>query len=376
MSSDRSLAVVHLIAPASFGGLERVVHALSIGQRDRGYDVLVVALLDAGRKEPQVLAELRDAGVRVLPLVHPPRSYRAQRRSIGEICESIQPDVIHSHGYLPDGLSASLGRRVRAVRVSTVHGFTGGALRNRFNEWLQRQSYRWFDAVVAVSRKLAGDLSGSRSLRGKLRTVPNAWMPAQVLKPRDTARAELGLSSPAFTIGWVGRVSREKGLDVLIDALPALKDIPFQLVVIGDGIDRPHLQRKVAELGLAECVRWAGELRDAASLMPALDVMVISSRTEGTPITLFEAMYAGIPVVSTSVGGIPDVVSDAEAVLVPTSDPSALATAIRNVHDNKPSAAERVENARNRLTRDFASGPWVDCYDRLYRAEVAARGER
>jgi glycosyltransferase involved in cell wall biosynthesis len=368
VSLHRPLKVLHLIAPASFGGLERVVYALATSQLARKYDVRVVSLLDAGPREPPVMAELRAAGVAVVPLVHGPRSYRAQRRSILDLCELVQPDVIHSHGYLPDGLSAALGSRLNAIRVTTVHGFTRGGWRNRLNEWLQVQSYRRVDAVVAVSRKLATELSLSNWLRNKVRTVPNAWTPMRSLKSRDTARREMGLTDSAFTIGWVGRISHEKGLDILIDALPRLGDVPLRVVVIGDGSERQRLRAEAADLGLSGRVIWLGEMRDAASLMSGFDLLVISSRTEGTPITLFEALHAGVPVIATNVGGIPDVVSGAEAVLIPPDAPSALAAAIRSVHGDSASAAARAGLARERLERDFAVGPWVAAYEGIYRS--------
>lgn len=375
-SLHRPLTVLHLIAPASFGGLERVVYALATAQLARNYDVRVVSLLDAGRPEPHVIAELRAAGVAVVPLLHGPRSYRAQRRSILDLCELVQPDVIHSHGYLPDGLSAALGRRVDPIRVATVHGFTHGGWRNRLNEWIQVQSYRRFDAVVAVSRKLATELSLSDWLRQRVRTVPNAWAPVRSLRSRETARRAMGLAGPTFTIGWVGRISQEKGLDTLIDALPALGDIPLQLVVIGEGSERQRLQAEIADLGLAGRVTWLGETPDAASLMAGLDVLTISSRTEGTPITLFEAIHAGVPVVSTHVGGIPDVVSASEAVLIPPDNPMALASAIRSVYGNNASAVARAGRARERIERDFAVGPWVATYDEIYRTAGALRVPR
>jgi len=351
------------------------VRGLSIGQRQKGHAVYVAALLDDGRAEPPIVGVLREADVTVVPLVHRPRSYRAQRRAIRAVCDAVAPDVIHSHGYLPDGLSASLGRRIHPLRISTVHGFTGGGWRNRMNEWFQRQSYRLFDAVVAVSRPLAAELSVLPFVRRKLWTVPNAWLPHAELKSRDDARAALELTETSFNIGWVGRITREKGLDVLIEALPALNRFPFRLVVVGDGSERGKLEKRAMQLGVAGAVQWAGTLHEVAGLMPGLDVLVISSRTEGTPITLLEAMHAGLPVVSTSVGGIPDVVSESEAHLVPADDPGALAAAILDVRDDASSARLRAEKAKLRLASERATSTWIDRYDWLYKTVTSLRGQ-
>jgi glycosyltransferase involved in cell wall biosynthesis len=119
-------------------------------------------------------------------------------------------------------------------------------------------------------------------------------------------------------------------------------------------------------------VIFHGALAGAPSLYPAFDVFVLSSRSEGTPIALFEAMSAAIPIVATSVGGVPDVVSEAEAWVVPV-DSSALATAVDDVLARPAGAESRAAAARARLGRQFAPGPWLDQYASLY---AAVAGER
>jgi glycosyltransferase involved in cell wall biosynthesis len=281
------------------------------------------------------------------------------------------PDVMHSHGYLPDVIVASMSRALPFVRVSTVHGFTGGSLRNRVYELSQRVAFRRFDAVVAVSRKLAREL-GSRS-GNRVHALPNAWAPRGQALDREAARQRLGLPSGVFAIGWVGRISHEKGLDVLIDALPSLSDLGVHAGVIGDGADRKTLELRSNDSGLGARVTWCGEVESAWRLLPAFDVLVISSRTEGTPIILFEAMDAGVAIVTTAVGGVPDVVSAAEAILIQPEDPAALASGIRQVHDAPAAASARAMNARERLGRDFGATSWLESYDEIYRNASARR---
>jgi glycosyltransferase involved in cell wall biosynthesis len=331
-------------------------------------------LLENGVAEPSLATDLHDAGIPVLRIVRPARSFVSQRSSILEICRRIPPHVLHAHGYLPDVLAASLGRKFSAARVSTVHGFTGGGWRNRFYEWLQRRSYAHFDAVVAVSRKLALDLAPSGSSRKAPIVVPNAWGPMNKQLSSESAREELNLSIELFHIGWVGRISREKGPDVLIEAIPALRDLNIHVTLIGEGVERRKLEQRARELQIEDRISWPGEVARASRLFPAFDVFVNSSRTEGTPITLFEAMHAGVPIVATSVGGVPDVISSDEALLIPAEDPAALASVIREVHDHPADAAARAARARTRLEKDFAATPWIEAYDRIYRDIAAARG--
>jgi glycosyltransferase involved in cell wall biosynthesis len=340
-----------------------------------GYDVRVIALLETGATEPSIVGELRQANVTVIPVIHPPHSYRAQRRSILDICTQFTPDVLHSHGYLPDVLAASLGSMLRGARVTTVHGFTGGGWRNRLYEWMQRRSFARFDAVVAVSRKLARELASAASTRA-IHTLPNAWRPVEELLPPESARATLQLSKDTFNIGWIGRVSREKGADILVEALPPLSDIAIHVTFIGEGAERGNLERRAGQLGVQNSVSWRGEVPRASRLLSAFDLLVISSRTEGTPITLFEAMHAGVPIVASSVGGIPDVVSSDEAILIQPEDPAALVSAIRRVHDAPADARARAVRARDRLQSEFAAAAWIDSYGRIYEVAMTARTSR
>jgi glycosyltransferase involved in cell wall biosynthesis len=176
-------------------------------------------------------------------------------------------------------------------------------------------------------------------------------------------------------VGWVGRVSREKGADVLIDALPALRDLPLTVVFVGDGPEAARAREQATRLGVEHLVRWAGAVDGANLLFGAFDALAMSSRTEGTPIVLFEAMTAGVPVVATSVGGIPDVVTTAEAALVPSESPTALADAIRDTLTNRARAMERAQRARRVLAERYAVEPWLDRYDETYAAALS-RGAR
>lgn len=364
------MKLVHVLAPATFGGLERVVHALAIGQQERGHDVHVTMLLEPGVAEPLIATQLRDHGVLVTAVVLPGRAYLTQLRTLETHLVRFAPDVIHTHGYLPDVLSTLLMPRISAGRLSTVHGFVGNTRRGRLYEWLQCRCYRWIDAV-AVSKKLGRDLIQRGVSGNHVHVIANAAVSIENPLSREAARERLGVPADAFSIGWVGRVSREKGLDVLIDALPAIGELHAYLTVLGDGPERARLSERANGLANSTHVSWSGVVADAARLLRAFDVLVISSRTEGTPMTLLEAMGAGVPIVTTSVGGIPDVVSDDEAILVPSEDSAALAAAIRSVHDDPAAAAERARRAAARLAAAFSTEHWLDQYDKLYATIVA-----
>lgn len=369
--------MLHVLAPARFGGLERVVQALATGQARRGHDVHVVAVLDLGGEAHPLIGALRDGGVTVHPLELPARAYRRERAAISALCLKVNPGVIHTHGYRPDILDASVGQRAGAAAVTTVHGFTGGGWRNRCYEWLQVRAYRRFDAVVAVSAPLVERLTRAGVPRERLHLIRNAWGGEggsdQATLPPAVARGKLGLPPGGAVIGWVGRLSAEKGPDVMIEALAHLSDRGVHLAVVGDGPLGSELRRRALTAGVADRITWHGLVPDAGALYRAFDVLVLSSRTEGTPIVLLEAMAAEVPIVATAVGGVPDVISMTEGMLVPPEDPQALAVAIRGVFGDPAAATRRAAAARARLERDFALEPWLDRYDALYRAVTSSR---
>lgn len=365
-----AIGVLHLVAPSEMGGAERVVHALATGQRRAGHRVSVAAVLGRGVVNHPFVGPLVEAGVDVVPLRLPPRAYLRERAAIEDICRRIRPHVVHTHGYRVEVVDAGVAHRLGIPTVATVHGFTGGDWKNRLYQQLQRRVLRRFEAVVAVSRPLAGVLARAGVPADRLHVVRNAWPEGgdgEPPLPRDRARRMLDVPPERFHIGWVGRLTAEKGADVLIAALDSLRDVPLVVSVLGDGRLRPRLETLAARRGLGDRVRWFGNLPAARQLFSAFDVFVLSSRTEGTPIVLFEAMAAGAPIVATEVGGVPDVVSSKEALLVPPEDPASLAEAIRRVYADATATATRARAARRRLEREFALAPWLASYEHIYR---------
>ena len=360
----RPVRVLHVLAPAEAGGLERVVESLAAGLQAHGEEHHVAAVLDRRVEHPMV-ASLRAASVTVHPLLIPPRAYRAERTAIESLCRQVHPDTVHTHGYRADVVDAPVARRLGIRTISTVHGFTGGGWRNRTYELLQRIALRQFDLVVAVARPLAVHLARIGVPAARIRMVPNAWCPDQVPLSAHRARATLGVPRNRFHLGWVGRLSWEKGADILLEAVAQLKDLPISVSVLGDGAERPALEGQARRLGIGSLVTWRGTLPAASRFFPGFDAFAITSRTEGTPIVLFEAMSSGVPVVAVAVGGIPDVVSDNEAALVPPRNPAALANALRGLYQAPHIAARRAAGARARLS-EHDELSWLHRYRALY----------
>jgi glycosyltransferase involved in cell wall biosynthesis len=379
-------SILHVVAPAPAGGLERVVRALATGQSARGYTVTVAAVLERNmRRGADAAAEAYEhpfvtgfvgTGVLVVPVVVGRRSYLRERSAIRGLAEQHSAGIVHTHGRRPDIVDSGIARALDVPAVTTVHGFTGEGLRSFVNAAIQRRAFRRFDGLVAVSDTVAEALMRFGVPPARVHVIQNAYDQVAPPLPRAEARARLGAGSDEFVIGWVGRLSPEKGLDVLLAALAELRDRPLTVAVIGSGGERAALESDAERRGVSGAVRWMGQVNDAPRLYSGFDLFVLSSRSEGTPIALFEAMDAEIPVVATAVGGVPAVVSSDEARLVAPGDPHALALAIRDAFDDPAPGHVRAASGLQRLRSLYAIDPWLDRYDRLYTELIVARPDR
>jgi len=347
------------------------VQSLAAGQAAAGHDVHVAAVLDLGDAADLFFDPLEQAKVAIAPLRLAPRAYGEERRRLAALLHELAPSAVHTHGYRADVQGGAVARRLGLPAVATAHGFTGGGWKNRLYEALQVRAYRRADGVVAVSRPLAARLVRAGVVPERVHVVPNAAPPPSALLSRDAARRELGLAPDAFVVGWVGRISREKGPDVLLEAIAGLASDRVHAAVIGAGSQRAALEALAAERGVGDLLHCCGLVRDAGRLFRAFDCFVLSSRTEGTPMVLFEAMAAEVPIVATAVGGVPDVVSGEDALLVPSEDPAALAAGIRAVRADPGAARDRARRASARLQAERAVAPWVARYDAVYQAASA-----
>jgi glycosyltransferase involved in cell wall biosynthesis len=363
---------VHVLAPNAAGGLESVVLALAIGQTRCGHSVSVIAVETPGVDSSVFTATLEAAGVEVFRVVVRGRGYLKERAAVTALCRRIRPDAVHTHGYRPDVVDGPAIKRLGIMTVSTIHGLTNHeSLKGRFLHWLQSRALRAYDAVVVVSRPLVQAYAERGISPSRLHWVPNGWGGPPPYE-RAESRSSLGLGEQDLAVGWIGRLSVEKGADVFVEAMARVArrhaGESLKAIIIGDGPERETLRARARSLGLIDNVEWLGSVAGAGRLAAAFDVFVLSSRSEGTPIALLEAMAAGAPVVATSVGGVPDVVTRVEALLVPPDDPRALAAAIDDSLRHPAAAHRRAAAARRRLATECDLALWLARYETLYRA--------
>ncbi|HEY0304515.1 MAG TPA: glycosyltransferase, partial [Longimicrobiales bacterium] len=365
--TPRPLTILHVTAPAAVGGLERVVEGLAGGHARLGHVVHVVAVIGPSDPEPEMVRVLVDAGVQVHVLRISSRQSLAERAFVARLCRGLRPDVVHTHGFRSDVVDGGVARRFGIPTVTTVHGFTRNAGRGSIYEWLQRRSHARFDAVIAVSEAQTRELEAAGVPAGRLTVLRNAWAGSGSRLSREAAREALGVPEDRFHIGWVGRLSPEKGADLFLEAVARCSDPRLHASIIGDGRTRAALEAQARALGIADRVRFCGQLGEAARYFAGFDLFVMSSRTEGAPIVLFEAMAAEVPVVATAVGGIPEIAGGGEATLVAPADADALARAIDAAAADPTRMRAQTRAALQTLHAEYSAEKWLAAYESLYK---------
>lgn len=353
-----------------------MVVTLSRAQVELGAEVTVVLVVtpeDHAEASHPVAQALEGSGVRVETWVLPVRAYREERARVAELLDRKGVDVLHTHGYRPDVVDASVARKMGVATVSTVHGRIGGTWKGRIYEWVQARALRRFEGVIAVSEKLQKELTRDGVARDRVHLVPNAWAPRQQPLSPSRAREELGLPDEVPVVGWVGRMGQEKAPDIFCRAAAAVSDEAAHFSVVGDGPLRGECQTLVDEAGLGNRFHFHGAVAGAGRLIRAFDVFVLSSWTEGTPMALLEAMHGEVPIVATSVGGVPNVVSGEAAILCPAGDVHGIAEGIDRILKDKETAVRKATRAKERLQRDFAVEPWARRHLDLYTSLVTPR---
>ena len=369
-----SFSILHLCAPAEVGGLERVIQGLSSELVAQGHRVTVAAVLQPGADASSFLGPLRGAGVETVRIEVKGRRYLREIRAVGRMLDSLRPDILHTHGYRVDLLHGGGARRRGIATVSTLHGSSRmGGLSHLF-EWIQERALRRFDVVIAVSQPLMEELQERGVPKERLHVIPNAWNPPTQPLSRTAARAELGLEEGDPVMGWIGRLIPIKGCDVFVDALSRISHTDWSAVIIGDGPEREGLLHRVSESGAGDRTRFVGAVPEAARLMAAFDLFVLSSRSEGTPMVLLEAMGAGVPVVATRVGGVPDVLrAGVDGWLVPPEDPRRLAEVLEGALLDPSELEARGDAARARVMERYGRSVWVQRHVVAYSAAQERR---
>ena len=366
------MRVLHLTASPFFGGPERVILDIATTQRSEPWRIesTIVSFSENGGCEP-FLAKVAEAGLEGIRLRYDmPRLVAATFELIG-ILKDRKIDLLLAHGHKSRMVGYFATRRVGIPIVGVSHGWTWQDFRTQIYEGIDRWMHRRMDRVVCVSRGQAEKVRRCGVAEDRICVIPNGIDPSRFAKePNPEVRQkllDLFDSPPKTLVGAAGRLSPEKGYDILIDALARTRE-NLAVVLFGDGFLRAELQEQIDRLGLTSKIRLAGFTSELDRFFPAFDLFVQSSRTEGFPCVNLEAMASGIPVVATAVGGVPEQIeSERTGILVPPEDPEALASALDRLAADPEFRRMMGTAARTKVEKDFSCAAQAEAYADLYR---------
>jgi sugar transferase (PEP-CTERM/EpsH1 system associated) len=362
------IKIGHVVHRMGIGGMERVVATLVEGVDKKEFTSSVYALAGGG----DLMRELEEKGYGTRILAKGPGFDPFLPLRLARLFRQDGIDIVHCHNFGAFAYGA-LGARMARVRgvVYTAHGPVFPS-RGR-QAFFQRLPLA--DRVVTVSEYLRrGAVEEGGLDPSKVVTIRNGVDYGKYAKG-DTSKAgerrrEIGAGDSEAVIGVVARLSPEKDHATLLKAFASVcaGRSGVRLVVVGDGELMPQLKEMCRALRIEECTVFLGERTDVADLLGALDVFVLSSKDEGLGITLLEAMAAGVPVVATSVGGVPEIVEHGvTGIMVPSGDDAVLADAIAWVLGHRETAAEMALRAGDRVAERFTIDRMIESYESLYR---------
>lgn len=354
------------------GGGERHAVDVAIALHRKGYHVTVACSTNG------VLSrELEQEGIPVLYLMKrlvkrrfsPTYAFRLRK-----LIKNGSFNLIHAHIFasVVAATCASLGTGIPVVITEHSQASWRGRLSRGMSRWAYARSAR----IIAVSNPLKERLTEEDGVPSeRITVIPNAVTPAP--RVSNSAGPSGALAPPLLpkeregspVVGVVARLQREKGVGYFLEALPdILQVVPdCRFVIAGDGPLRKQLEKRAQALGLSRRVHFLGFQPAARELIQNMDLLVVPSLSEGTPLVVLEAMGAGIPVVASSVGGIPEQIRHGrEGLLVPPAEPLALAEACLSLLQDPLCARRMGGNGRLRAESEFGYGTMLSRIEAIY----------
>lgn len=366
---------LQLLSTSAFHGAETMAAELVRQLSRAGHECYVAVFDNAGRGNREILAATRQyaAGTAVLPCrwQYDPRTVAA----IGAYVRGCGISIVHSHKY-KSTFHALRARHLAPFKlVATYHNWLTDTWQLKLYASIDKRLSRWCDANVAVSSTVAATLR-AHAPANRVHYIPNGIDPGRFtsVEHRRDARRRLGLAD-RFTVGFVGRLDRLKGLRFLLAAIAEVSSGPLQVLIVGDGEDRNALEDQAHALGVADRVLFVGQQTDTPRCYCAMDLFVLPSLVEAFPMVLLEAMSCGLPTIATDVGDVHQIVQDGiTGWIVPPGSSEALRNALERAVTTWPDIEQMGAEGRKRVAERFSSQRMSASYAGLYAALLDSSG--
>lgn len=372
--------VVHLIYRLDFGGLETLlVERINRMPADK-YRHAIVCLTDY----TEFSQKITKPGVGVFSLHKPPGLGLGTHVSLWRLLRRLKPTILHTYNLSAIEYAFTAALANVPVCVHGEHGRDAGDPdgTNRGHNLLRRLLLPFYDCYYAVSADLREWLKTTIGVPDKKNLLLGNGIDTEKFSPAIGAKRMISAALPAgcFVIGTVGRIQDVKDHAGLVDAFIRLlavmpeKRADLRLVIVGDGPLLPALREKVESAGIADQVWLPGSRTDIAEIMRTFSLFALSSIAEGTPVTILEAMSTALPVVSTRVGGVPEVVVDkVTGKLVPASDAQSLADAFAFYVRQPELAVKHGIAGKERVEKLYSVASMLSAHTNMYDAMYAAK---
>ncbi len=366
------LHVVHVVLSLDYGGLERVVLHLTRSAARLGQQISILCLERFGalREEAEKL------GATVYCINKQPGLRLATIKQVKQLLAKLKPDVVHTHQI---GALFYTGPAARSLNVPViVHTEHGKQIRTMKQKLLGWWAARYAHRLYAVSADIHQSLAKSIASSCKIEVVANGIDVAALQQPRDTAtlRQQWNLPPDVPVIGTVGRLARVKRQDLLLDTFRlVLAKIPdCHLMLVGDGDERTKLEAMAEVKGLARNVRFAGMQAEPSGFLQLMSAFILTSESEGLPLSLLEAWAVGVPCLVFDVGGLSEVVKESQTgYLIPFGDTTLLAEKVIYVLQHPEAVQPIVSRCQAEVKRHYDVDSMANNYDHRYRKLLAGR---
>ncbi|MSR87858.1 MAG: glycosyltransferase family 1 protein [Candidatus Zambryskibacteria bacterium] len=354
------MKILYGITKSNFGGAQRYVFDLAREAQKAGNDVAVMC----GGNGPLV-HNLKDHGIRVITLPHMQRdiSLIDEFRSLHFIFRTLheeKPDIFHTNSSKMGGVG-NLAARFAGTKkiIFTGHGWAFNEIRPLWQKILIK-FFIWLTILsahqtICVSRASKNVVERWPFVKNKLKVVLNGIEKFNLLT-RTQARHALGIhEDDKLVIGTLAELHPVKGLDILFEAWDNFsRKSDAQLVILGDGEYHDTLLEYAQVLGITDSVMFKGYVENARQYLSAFDIFVLPSRSENLPYAILEAGFAGLPIIATNVGGIPEIIETGiNGVLIDPEKPDTLFSTLMLLAENKKLRVRLGENLKENILKNF-----------------------
>jgi glycosyltransferase involved in cell wall biosynthesis len=372
-----------ILTPIEFGGAERVCLNLLKAYSRSNFNIIPILLIRPWEKKSTFADEIEKLGityftipVAIRPLHEGKDRYRILRcyYVLFRILNKARFNIIHTNGYFADILGIPIAKILRIPHIATCHGYIDNDSALKMYNKVDMMMLRFSERIITVAESIKKKLIEQGVNEKLVRTITNSVLipdltRSEMLERRTEARVHFKIDNDEIALGYVGRLSEEKGLEFAISAVGKLVELGrrIKLILIGDGPQRLRLENIAKNENVKDRVIFAGFQSNVNDLLPGLDIFILPSLTEGTPMALLEAMSYGIPTVASAVGGVPKVIDNRKSgMLVPPGNVKELVEALDYIilnpeYRNHLSVAGRVN-----VLQKYGLKNWIINIETLY----------